>query len=120
MVNVSNDWIISMNRGDSVEAALPIMLCGNASPIEGPILETDEFFVGITEPHQPFEHAIVKKKSLGSDVVDGNLVLRLEPRDTELLLPGLYYYEVKMRRVSDGETEEVLTVIPKKRIFILE
>ena len=71
------------------------------------------------EPNQPWEQAILKKKLDHNDQVDGTISLRFKPSDTMCLLPGLYYYQVKIRLFEDGEAI-VNTIIPKTHFWIEE
>lgn len=47
---------------------------------------------------------------------DGNLYIKLEPEDTELLPPGDYYYTVKVEH-EDGSVE---TVLAKTKFMIID
>ena len=88
------------------------------------------------DPQQPFEDALVKKKL----VVDNSkntaglihgpyIVFNIEPEDTIDLIPGKYYYAVKIKMnhyLENPETgekihiEAVNTVINKTKFIILE
>jgi hypothetical protein len=81
------------------------------------------------DPHQPFENALVKKRFTIEDVdINGNLTIVLEPQDTLGLLPGLYYYSVKIHlqheninpetNEVEGYVDKVYTVINKTKFFL--
>ena len=73
------------------------------------------------EPNQPFESAIVRKKITYTDLIDGQLIVSFTPKDTQFLLPGKYYYQVKLEKKNISlNTAEVFTVINKTLIIILE
>ena len=56
MVNISNNGIISMNRGDTVEVPLFINVNDKLLPVRYPFSNADEIYLGITEPNQKWEH----------------------------------------------------------------
>ena len=73
--------------------------------------EGDKLYLAIMEPNQPWEQAIIKKA-----ISNDNLCIKLEPKDTMCLIPGLYYCQIKCKLAS----EEVYTVLPKTAFYILE
>lgn len=120
--------IIMLNRGDTYEFDLTISDDTSADGryhIQG----DDTIYFGIMDPHQPFEAALVKKKFTVDDTDgNGNLTIVIEPEDTLDLLPGTYYYSVKIHLQHENihpETNEVLgyidkvnTVINKTKLFL--
>ena len=120
--------IIILNRGDTYEFDLTISDDTSADGryhIQG----DDTIYFGIMDPHQPFEDALVKKKFTVDDTDgNGNLTIVIEPEDTLDLLPGTYYYSVKIHLQHENihpETNEVLgyvdkvnTVINKTKLFL--
>ena len=122
MFDISSNGIVRVNRGDSFE--LPIILkAGNVmSPVLYTLEESDVLYLGIMEPNQPFEQAIVRKKFEYKDLdEEGNIFIRFWPNDTICLLPGKYYYQVKLQSVdaSTGRLD-VETVIDKTLFYIQE
>jgi hypothetical protein len=124
---INNNMII-MNRGDTHEFDLiieDINLPDGRYRIQG----DDTIYFGIMDPHQPFEDALVKKKFTVDDAdEEGNLIIVINPEDTLDLLPGTYYYSVKIHLQHEEinpETNEVLvyvdkvhTVINKTKLFL--
>ena len=122
MFKITSNGIITVNRGDSFE--LPIQLeTGHAmSPINYSLRPDDVIYLGIMEPNQPFETAIVRKKFTYEDLdKDGNINIRFWPNDTVCLLPGKYYYQVKIQTkdVPTGRYD-VETIIDKTLFYIQE
>lgn len=122
--------IILLNRGDTYEFDLTIE---DDTAIDGRyhLQGEDTIYFGIMDPHQPFEDALVKKKFTVEDAdANGNLTIVLEPEDTLDLLPGTYYYSVKIHLQHEDihpETNEVLgyidkvyTVINKTKLFLCD
>lgn len=124
--------ILQMNRGDTLQFTFTIndyaegfdyyRLAGN-----------DALYFGLLLPNQQFEDAIVKKKYTTSDIIegdpDGAVLITLEPKDTLCLLPGRYYYMIKLKMDhidKDEETGEethvqsVTTIINKTKFFIYD
>lgn len=120
--------IIMLNRGDTYEFDLTIS-DDNSADGRYHIQGDDTIYFGIMDPHQPFEDALVKKKFTVDDTDgNGNLTIVIEPEDTLDLLPGTYYYSVKIHLQHENihpETNEVLgyvdkvnTVINKTKLFL--
>lgn len=120
--------IIMFNRGDTYEFDLTI---DDDTSVDGRyhIQGDDTIYFGIMDPHQSFEDALVKKKFTVEDAdKNGNLTIVIEPEDTIDLLPGTYYYSVKIHMQHENihpETQEVLgyvdkvhTVINKTKLFL--
>ena len=77
-------------------------------------------FFAIEEPHQRFECAIVRKVYTYLDVnEEGDVVVKLSHDDTNNLLPGEYYYEVKLLKVVNG-VENLDTVITRTKLHLLQ
>ena len=117
--------IIKMNRGDTYEFNLTIDDEGSENGkyiLQG----NDTVYFGLMEPNSAFEQSLVKKIYTEEDCdKDGNIFITIEPEDTEHLLPGAYYYSVKLEvDHENGETCEnihkVITVINKTKFIILD
>lgn len=117
--------IIKMNRGDTYEFNLTIDDEGSENGkyiLQG----NDTVYFGLMEPNSAFEQSLVKKVYTEEDRdKDGNIFITIEPEDTEHLLPGVYYYSVKLEvDHENGETYEnihkVITVINKTKFIILD
>ena len=131
ITNKYNNNVIIMNRGDTFK--FDLTLNDNASA-DGRyhLKEDDALYLGIMDPHQPFEVALVRKKYTVDDCDDaGNLVIKIEPKDTLDLLPGTYYYAVKLKmghydvdantgEPTDDYIDDVITVIHKTKFFICD
>lgn len=124
--------IITINRGDSFDFDLTINL-GGALDTERYILTgSDAIYFGIMDPGQPFEWALVRKKYTVSDTdAMGNLTISIKPEDTLDLMPGRYYYAVKLHmnhpEIDENTGEEtgkiidkVYTVINKTKFIICD
>lgn len=117
--------IIKMTRGDTYEFNLTIDDEGSENGkyiLQG----NDTVYFGLMEPNSAFEQSLVKKIYTEEDCDrDGNIFITIEPEDTEHLLPGVYYYSVKLEvDHENGETYEnihkVITVINKTKFIILD
>lgn len=117
--------IIKMTRGDTYEFNLTIDDEGSENGkyiLQG----NDTVYFGLMEPNSAFEQSLVKKIYTEEDCDrDGNIFITIEPEDTEYLLPGVYYYSVKLEvDHENGETCEsihkVITVINKTKFIILD
>ena len=76
--------------------------------------DNDSIYFGVMEPNSCFEEALIRKKYTYQDFND-NLELKviLEPKDTLTVLPGMYYYQIKLKH-----GEEVYTLVPQTPFYI--
>ena len=123
MFNIGSNGIITINRGDSCWFPLQLNIGTNLEPLAYQLSDSTIVYFGVMEPNQPFENALIRKKFTISDCDgDGNIIIKFSPRDTQCVLPGKYYYQVKVQRFnSDDQSDyEVDTVIDKTLFWIME
>lgn len=116
--------IIVLNRGDSYSFNLTIEDENSTNGIYE-LTGDDAVYMGIMDPNQPFEFALVKKKFTVEDLDEaGNLFIEIVPEDTLDLLPGVYYYSIKLKQDhTDDYGEEVSgvkTIIGKTKFILCE
>jgi hypothetical protein len=117
--------IIVLNRGDSYEFDLTI---NDETSSDGRyhLKGDDAVYLGIMDPGQPFEEALVRKVITADDAdSEGNFSFEILPEDTLDLLPGKYFYSVKLRMSHiDEETgesiEKVMTIINKTKFILCD
>ena len=121
MLSITSIGQIRLTRGDSLEFPLYINQGDNLDPLAYVMNQYDELYFAIMEPNQPWEQAIVKQKYTHESLKDDAIWIKLRPKDTMCLLPGLYYYQVKIR-TYDFMTDEYLvnTLMPKTQFWIEE
>ena len=124
MVTISNNGMISLNRGDSF--SIPLFINGGSElvPLRYSLTahpETEIYF-GVMEPGQAFENALIRKKYTHKSKINefGDLIIYLRSEDTEYLSPGKYYYQVRAKFTDEENNEHVETVIQKKQFMILD
>lgn len=123
MFNISYNGIITINRGDSFRLPLMLNYGTKMEPLMYRMTPKSFVYFAVMEPNEPFENALIRKKYTIDDAdEDGNIVIKFRPQDTQCVLPGKYYYQVKLQRFNsdDPEDYEVDTVIDKTQFFILE
>lgn len=123
--------ILQMNRGDTFQFDFNINneLSENGYYV---LQGNDALYFGVMDPNQMFEDALVKKKYTASNIhagdATGTITIRLETEDTIDLLPGRYYYMIKLKMdhyVASDEgdaihVESVTTIINKTKFFIFD
>lgn len=120
MFYLNSNGIITLSRGDSAEAPLFLNQGTKICPIRYKLQGNDIVYLGVTEPNQKFEDAIIRKVYTKDNLNDlGDVVVKLEPSDTVNLIPGKYYYEVKLSYYDNDGNNYINTVI-KKTEFNLE
>ena len=121
--------IIKLNRGDSYE--FKISIPDKNDNIKSFILtDTDAVYFALLYPHQRFEDAIIIK---GYDYTDhiiekcintGEILVKIEPKDTVNLAPGIYYYTIKLLQGGTlgkiDDAKEVRTIIERTKFIINE
>lgn len=120
MVHISNNGFVRLTRGDSMAFPLFINRGTVTSPVRYEIANHPEAHVyfGVMEPNQPFEEALIRKTYNSDSYItqEGDLVIILEPKDTLNVLPGKYFYSVKVD-YGDGTID---TIIPSTEFYIMD
>lgn len=117
--------IIVLNRGDSYPFTFYIEDPNSQDGIYR-LKDDDAVYLGIMDPHQLFENALVRKKYTAEDMDEaGNISVEIRPEDTIDLFPGIYYYAIKLHKLSparpelnEPEIDQVSTVINKTKFII--
>lgn len=117
--------IYKINRGDSFSFDLTLPTDKNTR-----LLAIDEVvYFALMYPHQPIEDAIILRGYThdDQDVKTGAITIKLSPSDTRHLLPGVYYYTVKLQKggtpgiIGDyDEPVEVCTIIERTKFIVNE
>lgn len=125
MVTISNDNIITINRGDSFEFPLFINMGTLLNPIRYSIKNNPNSVVyfGVMEPNQCFENALIRQMYQGGEnnnqyTEQGDLIIKLKPKDTMYIKPGKYYYQAILTDDSEflkGQT----TIISETPFYII-
>lgn len=122
MFCISKGGIIRMSRGDSVEFPVTIYDGTSLNRIKYDLAPEDELYFGLMEPNMRFEDALIRKKcDYRYTNEEGDIIIYLDPQDTEYLLPGLYYYQIKVRLYDPYRSDYVVnTILPKTQFWIEE
>lgn len=129
MFNIAKNGIITITRGDSAETSLYINIGTELKPEKWKLGDNDQVYLGIMEPNQLFEDAIVKKKYTKDDHKDEDeaLTISFDCEDTENLLPGVYYYSIKLYRRGNNDPEKgpitkdrIDTIVPKRKFIVVD
>lgn len=123
MFNISYNGIITVNRGDSFRMPLVLNIGTKFEPMRLTLDDYSFVYFAVMEPNQPFENALIRKKFTKDDLLEnGDILIKFKPQDTQCVLPGKYYYQVKLQKVNPDNTDdyEVHTVIDKTLFYILE
>lgn len=119
MISINNN-IITMNRGDTFSMPLRINVGTKYAPEFYTLTKEDTIYFALEEYNQPFEFALIRKTFDVNDLVDDNVVITLSPEDTEFLLPGEYYYEIKLKHTNQDKSEVIDTIVPRRKFVIIE
>lgn len=134
MLDISNNNIITMSRGDDNILPLHLFYGTNDRLTNYSYFPNrhDKIFFAIMEPNQPWEKAIFKKAYTMPEIYnlnpsfdkDGIIKIKLKSTDTEFLQPDTYYYMVKLLKKdpfddTDDREGKVETVVEKTRFVII-
>ena len=122
--------IIKLNRGDSYEFPIDVII-DEDNPDNKFLTSTDAVYFALLYPHQRFEDAILIKGFDHTDYIikdsknTGKILIKIEPRDTKNLAPGIYYYTIKLKRggtmgvVDDyDDVKEIRTLVERTKFII--
>lgn len=121
MLNISRNGNISVNKGDIFEVPLFID-CGRDifNSIRFSIQEGDEIYFYLVEPNTSTRFPLIKQTYRKEDTNEnGDVVIKFVPHDTDWIVPGAYYYEIKLRRKLKTGFENTLVTIAARRKFII-
>lgn len=118
MFHICKNNNITVTRGDSFALDIFVNVGTSFEPELYELRGEDKLYFGLMEPNQPFEFALVRKVYSAADFNQetGMVHMEFEPEMTEYLMPGTYYYMIKLQ-TEDGE---VSTVISKTKFIILD
>ena len=105
--------IITLMRGDTLSTPIYINDGTKLDPVIRSLQTYERLYFALMGPGQAFEDAIVKKVYDTSSPKDsqGNTLLVLQPKDTERLLTGKYYYTIKLRAIDEQGVVSVRTLV---------
>lgn len=119
MTSISNNFIITMNSGDYFDYPLFINAGNEMMPLRYVLEDDDKVYFSIVEPNQSFEFGIVRKLFTKENLNRfGDVEVILNSSDTYNLLPGTYYYEIKLSIVRDNK-EYLETIVPRRKLYIM-
>lgn len=120
MQQVCDNNIITIIRGDNFDYIWTFVDDMTGEKIIP--TENDELYMGVMQPGEKFEDAILKKKAtklLTDDAYDGRFQFQLDSPDTLMLRPGKYYYSLKYQQIINDK-EIVTTILPNTLFWIEE
>lgn len=117
---INNMGIIKMFRGDSFSVVPFINNSTEMIDDKYEITANDTIYFGLMECNQRFEDAILKKVYTIADVdANGNITIKINPSDTVDLLPGKYFYSIKLKHDNQDESFDVYTLMQETEFWIL-
>ena len=125
MFKISSNGIITLTHGDY--ATVPLFINANKGNryepvryiLQDDVNERDKIYFAIMTPNTPFTKAEIRKIYTRADInAFGDVVITLNPEDTENLLPGLYYYEVKLS-IQKNNKEYIETIIGRRKFYLI-
>lgn len=121
MINISNNGIISLNRGDWFEFPLFMNQGNKLYPIRYSLLEDDaaSVYFSIMLPGQEFQNGLIRKvySSISPHTSQGDIILNLTSDETMSLCPGKYFFSVKLVYNKNNQ-QKVATIIPKRMLLV--
>ena len=123
MLEISNNGIITITKGDYAEIPLFLNQGNQLYPIRYSLQKDQQSYItfAIMRPNEIFERAVVNKTITASSPHTGqhDAVIVLKPEDTLRLMPGKYFYSVRLNLFQHGHYCQH-TLIPERMFFIKE
>lgn len=117
MYTISRERIIELNRGDTFEMPLFINIGTKFHYIRYIVSDNDTVYLSICEPNDRFEKGVIRKMYSRDDVNEnGDVVIKLTTEDTERIVPGCYYLEIKIK-FANGD---ISTIVPRRKFYLYE
>ena len=135
MFEISMNNVVTMTAGDYGRIVTNINMGTLITPDYYDLENRDKVYFGIMEPNQAFENAIVRKvftrdnsyilpvkDSEGHIIKPGAVDIRIESEDTMNLVPGTYYYCIKLLRPAKNpcDKDKIYTLLDKKKFIIID
>lgn len=117
MVSVGHNSVVSMNIGDTFEYPILINVGGKTQIERYTVGAGDTLYISLCEPNQPFELGLIRRvynSTNWAKNAEGDVIWKLSPEDTMHLVPGRYYYEIRIK-LSNGK----IAVIRPRTMFYL-
>ena len=120
MLKISDNGIIVLSRGDSCELPLFINAGTDLEPIRFDLTKNSQaiIYLSIMRADQYFENGFLRKmysKNNWKLTEFGDLIVEFLPKDTQYVMPGKYYYEVK---ADLNGSNYINTIIQKTEFWI--
>lgn len=121
MLEISLSGNIKINKGDVFKVPLFIDCSDDIfTSIRLPFKEGDEIYFYIIEPNTSLRLPLLKQTYTKDDINEnGDIVLNFTEKDTDWIIPGVYYYEIKLKKASNEYFDSELITIVKRRKFIV-
>lgn len=120
MLSIDCNGNIKVNKCDTFNVPLFINIGKDIfNDLRFEIQENDTVVFLLTEANLPLCKAILKKQYDIKNVNENNdVIISFDSDDTKCLNPGIYYYEIKLIRKTDGK-DIIVTVVPRRKFVIL-
>jgi hypothetical protein len=146
MLTISNNGIITVNRGDDFSVPLFINQGTELAPARYTLTGTDEVYLGIfsdganylldtqgtiifvqnsitylgiPEINIYFDNAVVRKTLTTANLnANGDVLIKFTNNDTKFLLPGNYYYQIRAKITKDSQLY-INTIVSKTPFIVL-
>ena len=118
--HVGKNQIIKLIVGDTLNLYLFINQNTQVEPIRYVLEQDDVVYFRIMRYWHDFEHPVVEKTYTSSSTTDddGNLLIHLDSEDTEDLVPGTYFYCIKLVHAENDE-DVVYTIMPSTLFYLM-
>ena len=116
-----NSDIITINRGDTLNLTYFINAGTPVCPARYELQGDDKLYFGVMYPNHYWEQSLIKKVFTAESPKTrfGDVIITLNSEDTEYIVPGTYYYRIKLLRTFEDGTQEVTTVTDKTLFYVV-
>ncbi len=110
--------VVNVTRGDSCYITAQIL--DETSNEIYYLSDEDVAYFGVMDANQKFEDALIKKRLTKENMAeDGTLLIYFTPSDTVELIPGVYWYSLKLHKIKkDAKIDRVETIVANTKFII--
>lgn len=125
MLEIDTNGNLKFNKGDTFEIPLFIDISDNIfQSTRFHIRKDDVIYFHVLQGNLPFEKPLIGKAFTYEDENEYNdIIVRFNHDDTCWIAPGIYFYEVKLKRPKNPEDDNpdrdtYVTIVPRRKFVV--
>ena len=110
--------VVNITRGDS--CCITAQVLDEVSQEVYYLSDEDVLYFGVMDSNQKFEDAVIKKRLTKDNMAeDGTIMIPISPSDSIDLIPGVYWYTLKLHNIKKAaKIDRVETIVANTKFII--